>query len=171
MVLQARITLARAVYSTAEVVLLDDVLSALDVHTARWVAEKCIGGELLKGRTVLLVTHNVLLCTPIADYVISLGSDGKVVSQGTIDEALKKNHLLKAEVEAEEDELRHEGEAEYPERSDAIDVPDKSASGGKLIVAEEMAVGHVTWAAGQFSLSHSSTLCAELNRVSQSLCL
>ena len=30
---KARITLARAVYSSAKIVLLDDVLAALDVHT------------------------------------------------------------------------------------------------------------------------------------------
>ena len=52
---KARITLARAVYSKAEILLLDDVLAALDVHTARWIVDKCFKGDLLRGRTVVLV--------------------------------------------------------------------------------------------------------------------
>ena len=49
-----RITLARAVYSQASVLLLDDILAALDMHTSRWIIEKCLKGDLLRGRTVLL---------------------------------------------------------------------------------------------------------------------
>ena len=52
---KARVTLARAIYSHADVILLDDVLAALDVHTARWVVENCFKGDLVKGRTILLV--------------------------------------------------------------------------------------------------------------------
>ena len=52
---KARVTLARAVYSQAQVLILDDILAALDVHTARWVVEKCLQGDLVRGRTVLLV--------------------------------------------------------------------------------------------------------------------
>lgn len=52
---KARITLARAVYSPAKIILLDDVLAALDVHTSRWIVDKCFKGDLLRGRTVLLV--------------------------------------------------------------------------------------------------------------------
>lgn len=52
---KARITLARAIYSQAQILILDDVLAALDVHTARWVVDKCLQGDLVRGRTVLLV--------------------------------------------------------------------------------------------------------------------
>ena len=54
---KARITLARAIYSTAEILLLDDVLAALDVHTAKWIVEKCLKGDLVRGRTVILVVR------------------------------------------------------------------------------------------------------------------
>ena len=54
---KARITLARAVYSHAQILLLDDVLAALDVHTSRWIVDKCFKGDLLRGRTVVLVVR------------------------------------------------------------------------------------------------------------------
>jgi ABC-type bacteriocin/lantibiotic exporter with double-glycine peptidase domain len=52
---RARVTLARAVYSRSEVVLLDDILAALDVHTAQWIVDECLKGPLMVGRTVVLV--------------------------------------------------------------------------------------------------------------------
>lgn len=52
---KARVTLARAIYSQAQILILDDILAALDVHTARWVVDKCLQGNLVRGRTVLLV--------------------------------------------------------------------------------------------------------------------
>jgi ABC-type multidrug transport system fused ATPase/permease subunit len=52
---KARVSLARAIYSKAEIILLDDVLAALDVHTSTWIVKYCFGGDLVKERTVLLV--------------------------------------------------------------------------------------------------------------------
>ena len=57
---KARVTLARAIYSHADILLLDDVLAALDVHTAKWIIDKCFKGDLVRGRTVLLVVCNCL---------------------------------------------------------------------------------------------------------------
>jgi ABC-type nitrate/sulfonate/bicarbonate transport system ATPase subunit len=51
--------LARAVYSRASIVLLDDVLSAVDAHTASHLFERCLRGPLMNGRTVVLVSHHV----------------------------------------------------------------------------------------------------------------
>lgn len=31
------------------------VLAALDVHTAKWIVDKCFSGDLIQGRTILLV--------------------------------------------------------------------------------------------------------------------
>ena len=58
---KARVTLARAVYSDASILLLDDILAALDVHTARFIVDKCLQGDLLQGRTTILV-----VCVSIA---------------------------------------------------------------------------------------------------------
>jgi hypothetical protein len=36
------------------------VLAALDVHTARWIVEKCFKGDLIRGRTILLVVSKAI---------------------------------------------------------------------------------------------------------------
>ena len=41
-----RVALARAVYSKARYVLLDDCLSAVDSHTAEWITDHCITGNM-----------------------------------------------------------------------------------------------------------------------------
>lgn len=55
-----RVALARAVYARADILILDDVLNALDARTKKAVAENLLGkdGLLKKLRsTVVLVTH------------------------------------------------------------------------------------------------------------------
>ncbi|KAI0357917.1 P-loop containing nucleoside triphosphate hydrolase protein [Trametes cingulata] len=141
---KARITLARAVYSNAETLLLDDIFAALDVHTSKWIIEKCFKGDLLKGRTVILVTHNVALCIPIADFVIDMGGDGRILSQGSLADTLKRDSNLSKEIAEERAEIE-KAEAEL----DASATKDNSAkrSAGKLVVEEEVEHGHVGWPA------------------------
>ncbi|KAJ7236948.1 P-loop containing nucleoside triphosphate hydrolase protein [Mycena rebaudengoi] len=122
---KARLTLARAVYSTASILLLDDVLAALDVHTAQWIVEKCFGGDLLKGRTVILVTHNVALARPIAHFIVTFGADG------TIREDQKALDKAEKEVDA----------------PTAQEVAAPKAD-GKLLVTKEVHEGHISRAAG-----------------------
>ncbi|KNC96889.1 uncharacterized protein SPPG_07717 [Spizellomyces punctatus DAOM BR117] len=77
---KARISLARAAYSPAAFVLMDDPLSAVDAPTARHLFEHCILG-LLGGRTRVLVTHAVHLCVPRADHVVVMRRGG-IATQG-----------------------------------------------------------------------------------------
>ncbi|KDR83065.1 hypothetical protein GALMADRAFT_238871 [Galerina marginata CBS 339.88] len=135
---KARVTLARAIYSNADIILLDDVLAALDVHTSAWIVDKCFHGDLVKGRTILLVTHNIALVGPIADFVISLGLDGSVQTQGTeIAAVLENDPRLAFEVEQEKKALE--------ETKEDVQTPPKATSDGKLVVAEEIVQGHITW--------------------------
>ena len=53
---KARISLARAIYSNADIYLLDDPLSAVDPEVAQAIFSECITGHL-KDKLVVLVTH------------------------------------------------------------------------------------------------------------------
>ncbi|OCH83833.1 P-loop containing nucleoside triphosphate hydrolase protein [Obba rivulosa] len=137
---KARVTFARAIYSSAEILLLDDILAALDVHTAKWIVDKCLKGDLVRGRTVILVTHNVAVASPIADFVVSLSMDGRIASQGSLDSALANNATLSREVQEEEEEVK-EAEQEVDEAD--LNAPAPKSTSGKLVVQEEIAVGHI----------------------------
>ncbi|KAF8799457.1 multidrug resistance-associated ABC transporter [Phlegmacium glaucopus] len=143
---KARLTLARAIYSSAEILLLDDILAALDVHTSSWIIDRCLQGDLVKGRTVVLVTHNVALAVPIAQHVVSIGQDGTVRSYGVEhlddvlpnlnDLSLASEHVPGTVVE----EVKHIIKKDHP-------------TDGKLVMSEEIAKGHVTWKSMKLFLS------------------
>lgn len=80
-----RVTLARAIYSRAGILVLDDIFSAVDAHVGRHIFEKCLTGELATGRTRILVTHHVALCQPKTKYLVELG-EGKVLNAGLLSE-------------------------------------------------------------------------------------
>lgn len=82
-----RISLARAIYSDAAHLILDDCLSALDSNTAQWIYENGIQGSLMHGRTCILSTHNMSLCVPDSDFVVVLDT-GRVVHQGLTNDVL-----------------------------------------------------------------------------------
>nr|XP_033799380.1 canalicular multispecific organic anion transporter 1 [Geotrypetes seraphini] len=55
-----RVSLARAVYSDADIYILDDPLSAVDAHVGKHLFEKVVGPKgILKNKTRILVTHGV----------------------------------------------------------------------------------------------------------------
>ncbi|KAJ7224728.1 P-loop containing nucleoside triphosphate hydrolase protein [Mycena haematopus] len=65
-----RLAIARAVYARADLILLDDVFSALDGETEAHVFASLFGPEgMLKGKTTVLVTHGVHHL-PSADKVV-----------------------------------------------------------------------------------------------------
>ncbi|XP_060675528.1 ABC transporter C family member 2-like isoform X1 [Ziziphus jujuba] len=78
-----RVSMARAVYSNSDVYIFDDPLSALDVHVARQVFDKCIRGELV-GKTRVLVTNQLYFLSQV-DRIIVV-HEGMVKEDGTFEE-------------------------------------------------------------------------------------
>lgn len=87
-----RISLARAVYSNARHLLLDDCLSAVDSHTAQHIFQEALMGPLMMHRTCILVTHNVSLVLPQCDYLVLL-DNGRVSAQGSAQEVVAAGAL------------------------------------------------------------------------------
>ena len=89
---KARISLARSVYHEADVYLLDDPLSAVDVGVGKEIFKKCIRG-LLRDKLVLMVTHQVNYVRQ-CDRVIIM-KEGSVVCDGTYDEVIEENEFCR----------------------------------------------------------------------------
>ncbi|KAG0309742.1 hypothetical protein BGZ98_008878 [Dissophora globulifera] len=86
-----RVSLARAVYSDANVLLLDDCLSAVDTHTGKHLFQT-LTGPLLEGRTIIMATHQVQLTLNAASVVLVLNK-GDVVGCGSPEEATSKQWI------------------------------------------------------------------------------
>ncbi|KAG9120664.1 hypothetical protein FRC07_003763, partial [Ceratobasidium sp. 392] len=79
---KARVSLARAIYSRASVLFLDDVLSAVDSHTASHLFDRCLRGPLARNRSIVLISHHVQLVLPGASFVVAL-DNGRVLFSGS----------------------------------------------------------------------------------------
>uniref|UniRef100_A0A673I885 ATP-binding cassette, sub-family C (CFTR/MRP), member 3 n=1 Tax=Sinocyclocheilus rhinocerous TaxID=307959 RepID=A0A673I885_9TELE len=85
-----RVSLARALYSEADVYLLDDPLSAVDAHVAKHIFDKVIGPEgALKGKTRILVTHGISFLPQVDNILVMV--DGRVSEMGSYQDLLKQN--------------------------------------------------------------------------------
>ncbi|XP_059488287.1 ATP-binding cassette sub-family C member Sur [Neocloeon triangulifer] len=93
-----RVAVARALYSRASLVLLDDPLSALDAHVGQHVVEAGMRRLLLRrqGRTVLLVTHRLQLLH-LADHIVVMHPHGALRIQGSLNEIERMDPELVSE--------------------------------------------------------------------------
>ncbi|XP_054158437.1 ATP-binding cassette sub-family C member 2-like [Oppia nitens] len=86
-----RVSLARAVYSGADLYLLDDPLSAVDSHVGKHIVTNVLDSRtgILRNKTRILVT-NQLFVLPDVDSIVVL-KDGSVVAVGTYEQLLREN--------------------------------------------------------------------------------
>ncbi|KAF8996876.1 hypothetical protein BDQ17DRAFT_1391964 [Cyathus striatus] len=143
---KARVALARAVYARTKYVLLDDPLSAVDSHTARFLYEKLLLGPLLAGRTVILVTHHVELVLPGAYYLVRM-LDGRIDTQGTTAELRLRGVLddISHDVDADTAEKGKEVEREVAAVEETGNPLVRSKNPRKLVRDEHREEGRVKW--------------------------
>lgn len=152
---QQRVGLARACYAKSDVILLDDVLSALDAHVAQHVFEKCIC-SLLRDRTRVLVTHAASLTLTRADRVVVLGPDGTVLAEGSPSAdapaivSLRRRSLSSSSLTAlaETDATKTASIAETNKPISPVAMPDATSGDvaqGTITRKEERARGAAAW--------------------------
>ncbi len=138
-----RVTFARALYSRAGILVLDDIFSAVDAHVGRYIFERALTGELGVGRTRILVTHHVALCRSRTKYIVELG-EGTVEKVGFIQEleatgALQEiiSHDESLQEIREDETAVNSAESSDNEIGPALKKIDSKKAGPKKFVEEE----------------------------------
>lgn len=90
-----RISIARALLKDANVILLDEATSFLDVENESKI-QKALS-ELIKNKTVIIIAHRMRTISN-ADKIVVL-DDGKIAEQGSPEELLSKDGLFKRMVD------------------------------------------------------------------------
>ncbi|KAJ5721310.1 uncharacterized protein N7483_009244 [Penicillium malachiteum] len=146
-----RLNIARAIYFNAELVLMDDPLSAVDAHVGRHIMDKAICG-LLKDRCRILATHQLHVLSRCDRIVVM--DEGRIHAVDTFDNLMRDNELFQRLMSTSGQENSEE-ESENSEEDDIDEVDEKKESSkevaqpGKptnmLMQDEEKATSSVGW--------------------------
>ena len=92
------------------------------------------------------------MARPLASFVVAMGFDGRVSSQGLTIDALLSDSLLGTKISEEEHGLKKaDNEVDQPA------LAKEQQTDGKLIVTEEIEQGHISWPSRKFSQSCGSS--------------
>ncbi|KAJ5646478.1 ABC transporterintegral membrane type 1 [Penicillium lividum] len=145
-----RLNIARAIYFNAELVLMDDPLSAVDAHVGRHIMDKAICG-LLKDRCRILATHQLHVLHRCDRIVVM--DEGRIHAVDTFDNLMRDNELFQRLMATSGQEDSNEQSEKTEEASDKVEeareVAHKEAEPekpvGALMQQEEKATSSVGW--------------------------
>lgn len=145
-----RLNIARAIYFNAELVLMDDPLSAVDAHVGRHIMDKAICG-LLKDRCRILATHQLHVLSRCDRIVVM--EEGRIHAVDTFENLMRDDEMFKRLMSTSGQEDAKEEEAEVADEvineSNEKATPKKLAPGppaaAALMQQEEKATASVGW--------------------------
>ncbi|USP75306.1 hypothetical protein yc1106_02580 [Curvularia clavata] len=142
-----RMNIARAIYFNADIILMDDPLSAVDAHVGRHIMDNAICG-LLKDKCRILATHQLHVLSR-CDRIIWV-DQGQVKAVDTFDNLMAQNadFVQVMRTTAKEDEKEDEDEANEDEVAAEVKTTKKQKKSRKqaaLMQQEERATKSVSW--------------------------
>ncbi|OCB92268.1 ABC protein [Sanghuangporus baumii] len=163
-----RINIARALYYDADIVILDDPLSAVDAHVGKALFQDAIlSGLKSRGKTVILVTHALHFLSQ-CDYIYAMAS-GIIGEHGTYAELMEKGgefsrlarefggdqeqeeeiEALDEGIDSKSTKMQSAGDSMSKEKMKAkVDLSKVAGKGtleGRLMVKEKRTTGAVPW--------------------------
>ncbi|KAL1902719.1 ATP-binding cassette transporter yor1 [Sporothrix stenoceras] len=136
-----RLNIARAIYFDADIVLMDDPLSAVDAHVGRHIFDNAILG-LLKDKCRILATHQLWVLNR-CDRIIWMEA-GKIQAIDTFDNLMRDHEGFQQLMESTSVEEEQETDAPAAPSADAAGSK-KKKKGKTLMQSEERAVSSVPW--------------------------
>lgn len=139
-----RLNIARAIYFDADLILMDDPLSAVDAHVGRHIFDNAIMG-LMKNKSRILATHQLWVLNR-CDRIIWM-EEGRIQAIDTFDNLMNSHPAFQLLMETTAVEEKHEEEDHV--NDDEVEGGKKDAKkkrkGAALMQAEERAVKSVPW--------------------------
>ncbi|CAI9259815.1 unnamed protein product [Lactuca saligna] len=147
-----RIQLARAVYSDADIYLLDDPFSAVDAHTAATLFNDCVM-TALREKTVILVTHQVEFLSEVDNILVM--EDGEITQSGLYNELIKAGTAFEQLVNAHKNVITELESSSYEKKNTPLketnslnhrnEINEISKSTVQLTEEEEKPIGNIGW--------------------------
>lgn len=128
--------------------------NTVDVHTSHHIYHACIKGQLMLGRTVILVSHNIQLCAEGATYIVALDKGTTAFKGGSADFRRSDifRNLLQTKNTSVSDALQTSGalystsSLPQPARKSLRPAAERgTVNPPKLVVDEASSVGRIPW--------------------------
>jgi ATP-binding cassette, subfamily C (CFTR/MRP), member 1 len=156
-----RLNIARAIYFDADIILMDDPLSAVDAHVGRHIMDNAICG-IMKNKCRILATHQLHVLNR-CDRIIWM-NEGRIESVDTFDNMMRDNRDFQQlmATTAQEEFL----EDKNNENEDEVEKEKKKSKKSKkpavaLMQQEERAVKSISWGVyGAYFKASGSVLMA-----------
>jgi ATP-binding cassette, subfamily C (CFTR/MRP), member 1 len=141
-----RLNIARAMYFNADMILMDDPLSAVDAHVGRHIMDEAICG-IMKDKCRILATHQLHVLNR-CDRIIWM-NEGRIESVDTFDNLMNNNKdfqqlmatTAQEEMIEEKDKTDDENEVEDGKK----EAKKRKKPAGALMQQEERAVNSISW--------------------------